>query len=407
MQQTGIPNNQRLVGLDAWRAVLLVLGVALHAASSSAGWEQWVGVATHKFRMEAFFAISGLLAAFTLPRQSVSKWLTRRWISLGVPTLVVMASLNALTPVLDLWSEQRRFNQAITAPVFHFPLLHLWFLPVLLACSTLLAGLVMSPTLMGRVDRAVGYIAGGKSMEMQRLRLILVTMLVALVGIGLDQAYTINASNVQPAGQLARFVFCNLGATSARVPYYSVFYFLGWLIGTRPDMADICLRHRKGLVALIAVGVASILVTFWYKGSYVFPYADENLLGGGRTFGSVTKAMIGVPATLLILSHAVSIKRVPRALGQLSQSSYTIYLVHVFLLAALSAALGSLGWGTTPRYLLLVLLTVMLGHQAHVLLVKRSAVLGFLLNGTGRLRDIVPLPVAEWKGFGRFARLAD
>ena len=397
MQQTGIFKHQRLVGLDAWRAVLLVLGVALHAVSNPLGWEQWVGVATHKFRMEAFFAISGLLAAFTLRQQGASKWLARRWISLGVPTLMVMMSLNPLTLALQVWDQQRQLGQELTPFAFHTPILHLWFLPVLLACSTLLASMTAWPALITRMDRAVGHLVSSAT-PLRRRCLIAAIMLLALAGIGLEQVYTLITAGYEPAGRMAGLAFRDFGLTGPWIPYYFVFYLLGWLIGARPDVAELCLHHRRVLVALVAIGVVGIVAAFWYKGrAYVFPYAFENALGGGRTFASITKALIGVPATLLILSHAVGVRRVPALLDRLSRSSYTIYLVHLFLLTALSAALGNRGRETMPRYLLLVLVTVAVGHQVHFLLVKRSAVLGFLLNGTGRLRDIVPLPVAQWK----------
>ena len=90
----------RLIGLDAARGVLLVLGVILHAANIytiGGGWlvsdekgniffDLLVG-AIHEFRMPTFFWISGYFCALTWERSGGVKTLRRRVPRLAVPLI--------------------------------------------------------------------------------------------------------------------------------------------------------------------------------------------------------------------------------------------------------------------------------------------------------------------------------
>jgi hypothetical protein len=169
-----------------------------------------------------------------------------------------------------------------------------------------------------------------------------------------------------------------------------VFYLLGWQIGRQPQFAERCLGHQKTLLVLALAGVAAIVAMYLVRGSEVFPYADENLLGGGRVFGWVSKALIAAPATLLVLGHAVRIRRVSPAIIRFSQASYTMFITHFFLIALVWAMLGNVGWGTTVQYLATIAIALAGSYAFHFRVVERSAILRYALNGHGRLRDLIP-----------------
>ncbi|WP_374943939.1 acyltransferase family protein [Sphingomonas sp.] len=368
----------------------------MHAATDPAGWYQWVGVATHKFRMEAFFAISGLLATFSLAKQGGPRWLAKRSVTLGVPAVVALVLLNVPTSVLMGWAADQRSGRPLAVPVVHLPILHLWFLPVLMGCSVIAAALWANPGPLRRFEAAVANMLQGRSSAVQPGMLIVALCALSLACAYLEQVFIdVDAASAYTsrAGAALMHAFAETGA---RLPYYLVFYLLGWQIGRQPRFAERCLGHQNLLLGLVLAGVAAIGAMYVLRGAQVFPYAEENVLGGGRVFGWVSKALIAVPATLLVLGHAVRIRRVSPAIIRFSQASYTMFITHFFFIALVWALLGNVGWGTTAHYVATVAITLAAGYALHVRLVERSAILAYLLNGQGRLRDLVPS--VSWSG---------
>lgn len=81
----------RLAGLDYWRALLPLVGVVYHAMVRVGGdaqfrWLEVWALAPHSFRMEAFFALAGLLAG---TRMAKPGYLLSRWRVLLVPAGVL------------------------------------------------------------------------------------------------------------------------------------------------------------------------------------------------------------------------------------------------------------------------------------------------------------------------------
>ncbi|THG36742.1 hypothetical protein E5988_16550, partial [Sphingomonas olei] len=85
--QMGFRSGERIAGLDAWRATLMLGGLLLHGSL----WQPpqalftAVGVVSSAFRMGSFFALSGLLCGFALRKRTSREWLVRRLVQIGLP----------------------------------------------------------------------------------------------------------------------------------------------------------------------------------------------------------------------------------------------------------------------------------------------------------------------------------
>lgn len=125
----------RIAGLDAWRAGLMLGGVLLHGTVLQQPLLLFhvIGAVSGAFRMGAFFAISGMLAALAAARKGPSAWIAGRTRQIGIPALFGLA---VLCPAMSLMLRAAVGpERAAHVPLFDWH--HLWFLVALLAHQTL------------------------------------------------------------------------------------------------------------------------------------------------------------------------------------------------------------------------------------------------------------------------------
>ncbi|MFN0068364.1 MAG: acyltransferase family protein, partial [Limisphaerales bacterium] len=109
-------------GLDALRAVAMLLGIVLHAAVSfttvfSYVWSvqdrersvvaDWIFHGLHSFRMPLFFLVSGFFARMVVARAGHREFLRRRWRRVGLPLLLGLVTLLPATRWADEFSRAR------------------------------------------------------------------------------------------------------------------------------------------------------------------------------------------------------------------------------------------------------------------------------------------------------------
>jgi glucan biosynthesis protein C len=137
-------NGDRVYGLDAARAVLMIAGIPYHAALpfSDGNWLielqsvpllGWLSWAIHLVRMPTFFFISGILSAIVVSRRGKSSWIKNRNSRLGYPLLFGVFVLNYGQFILLKTRVNHEYAQAV---YFSFPG-HFWFIIVLLMLSYL------------------------------------------------------------------------------------------------------------------------------------------------------------------------------------------------------------------------------------------------------------------------------
>lgn len=160
--------NDRLHGLDAVRAIALLLGIVLHATMSfmmpipARDSSQSVTLAVafyviHIFRMSAFYLIAGFFARMVIERRGLKAFIKDRARRIVIPMIGFWPVLMILLVPTIIWGVTKTFPDG--APEYSgqegggFPLLHLWFLYYL--CLLYIVALALS-VVSGVLDRSGG-----------------------------------------------------------------------------------------------------------------------------------------------------------------------------------------------------------------------------------------------------------
>lgn len=358
----GSVSGGHIVGLDVWRALLMLGGLFVHASIwlEPVALFRIVETVSGGFRMGAFFAISGFLSAMVLTRRDPREWLRMRIIQLGIPAIVGVGMLSPLiwgTAVLALGIHK--------APGVIVQWYHLWFLFGLLPCS-------MVAVLLHLMDVRYAIVArlfpdDGAERPRARVAMLWVAVCSAvLLGITpfvmravLAPPYLIAFANIQLiAGLVPMFVFGFLMARSPtlREGAYANYPLAAWTVALT-------------LGGCIATEVA-VTVT---PGAFV-----DDLAHYAR---AIAAAACPPAAFVLIWRSASRIRRVPPFVVRLADASYTIYVLHLPIAAMVNVGLRRIGCDPHISYVVCIVVTGALSFAAHVVLVSRSPVLALLLNG--------------------------
>lgn len=354
------PGGGRIEGLDAWRVLLMLGGLLLHAvpASQPAPWLPGISVISGSFRMGAFFGVSALLSGLILARRPANQWFATRWFQIGIPTLF---SLSVIAPIISLLFG---FHDAV-GPV---PLLswhHLWFLVALLlytAMTAITEGLDRRFAIFTKLER---HCSADRAIQP------LVLLLVSVIGALLMFATVSMLKVSMPPDKLDLAYQCRF------IVGYAPIYLMGYAMGRSPAFRSTMMQgFAWPLLILCAViggyawiGGADLLRNGWPVG----PWFDE-LRILGAAFGPVG-------AFILIVRSAYTIRRVPPIFRRLSDAAFTIYLIHYPLLVGFDIAFSRIGWNPYLEYAIAVVAAGCLSYWAHRHIVVRSAVLSLLLNG--------------------------
>ena len=377
-----ISKSPRLYGLDSWRAALLIMGIATHSVTAPAGAYQWVTVATHAFRMEAFFCVSGFLAAGAIQRQAPSIWLRARLVTLGIPMLFAMFLLNPATIVLDIFTTELRTGTAIKhiehlRPFF----LHVWFLWVLILCSISIAIMpIISTNDRIRLSLIEQILSSPKLSRFCNLAAMVGLYVLLLVAAVIEQQLRSLGHAFGPGTIAHKIVTASVESGTITFPSYLLFFVAGfWL--ARVDSLRVAVFDAWPLqAALVAIGTFWIVSNYATYGHNIFPHfypTDDS----HPVYVWLPKLLVGLPAALLIVRHGVIAQRAPHVFKRLSEASYTIFVCHFILIRILVFIIGGAWWGSMTHYLAVVSLTTLCGYMIHCLIVEKSALAALILNG--------------------------
>ena len=350
----------RIEGLYAWRAILMLGGLLLHATMGREDYPPFVAIniASGSFRMGTFFMIAGLLSGFALVRRpSPHAWLRRRLLQLGIPTVF---SLLVISPVIGALTTIRS-----AAPMPPFSMYHLWFMVTLIAYS-LLAYVVhradrhwpvfrhveqRSP--VARVRQSIVLLGTGTASFV--LTIVTLRMLAGLTG---------------PVASLTRQVPLMVG--------YAPVFLLGLAAARIPTLRRILIaRVRMPMLVLIGTVVAHLLwrsVLRLEVGTLLTGSIDNLLL-------AASGAWCPPAAAALILRSASAIRHVPPLLRRLSDASLTMYILHYPIIVALKVMVLPWHWHPLVEWAASVIVGGTLSYIAHVHIVDRSRFMALLLNG--------------------------
>jgi glucans biosynthesis protein C len=352
---------RRYPGLDAARALLMLGGVVLHASQLKEDRPFFLAIdqISAAFRMGAFFAVSGLLAGYSLARAGQWEWVRRRLVRLGPPTLFGLLLICPLMGALRY--------VAVGRPGEFWRLVldwyHLWFMVALLAYTALTPVLVQADARWRVTERlaARGEVAGAQAALL--VACSAATFALPLIWMELGRV----------PGLLAPVWHMRV------IPQYLSCYVLGLALARSDALCRLALADWK----LPAGVLGSVLLL------HLLPLGSELL-------AAVDALLCPPAATLLIIAWAVRVPRIPMAMTRLAEASLTIYLVHFPVELAVNALLLRAEWNIYAEYFLSMAIGGGLSYAFHRAMVRRSAIIGLVVNGRVRERRAVAEPaVAE------------
>ena len=354
----------------------MLLGIVLHVTAPYAPASEWVlhdpqssqaldwlfhGI--HLFRLPAFFWISGYFFAMTLSRGNVGTVMVRRLVRLVVPLAVTWLTLNVLQEVALALKEHR---SPVSAVLDGVPVGHLWFL-VDLAIISLLA---FGPLLMGRepLRRAAREMTDALPVPTLLLILTVCETLAVLsaraTGVGFDMIAGVT--------------------TLARVATYFPYFAAGIVMYHVPGLRQVFLRIPPVLV-LVALPLGTWAAT-WRR-------VHDGILA--ELAGPFEYLMVWICIGVVLQLFYRMVRRESRVIRLMCDSSYSVYLLHHFVVVLVAIALlpSQMGIGFKVAVGLVATFTVTTG--VHFAWVARSPVLQFLLNGKSPRRR-APVTAPEW-----------
>ncbi len=369
---------------DSLRAFLMLLGIPYHSAMVYNARVLWDIQSPEKseiltflsglfvtFRMPAFFIVAGYFAAMMLERRAPAAWLRSRLTRLGIPFLtglVLLAPVQialidihaATTGAAALTEALNRAARDVTHPDFSW-IMHLWFLPALIAYSILLVlfqTLVPSTLKSGWGDRA-------RSLCNARpgLALGLLVATVALWEVFVNQSQQLMLSI---DGALAYLLAHGID------PYlrYLPFFFVG-----------------AALRSLSEVRMALVWRSVWTLPAVAITTAVVASLLRGRDASGLDMAHNAVDGAAAVLVSLVLIGMAERffnrpdpRVDRIVDASFSIYLLHHPIIYALATLFLLVSWPPLAEFAVICLVTFLLSYAAHRL-IRRSAFSLFLFNG--------------------------
>lgn len=381
-------------GLDAVRAVALLLGVVLHAAMSFLpGAQVWIVAdvdrsttmaitfyVIHMFRMVLFFLIAGYFAHMLYHRVGCKTFIKDRLKRVAMPLFAGWPIIFPLIVAVVVWSAWIAGGGSLPetpppGPTFmpgDFPLAHLWFLWVLLllyGCAIVLQAATDRFDKKGRMrsgaDRTVRFLV-----TMHFPVLLATPLAIAL--------YAINK------WYMAFGIPTPDNSLYANVPAWVAFgsaFGLGWLVHRQSDLLDIW-KQRWGWNLCLAI-IATIAGLALLSLAPMSKPAEQD--GIKLTYAMIysigvwawTFAIIG---TGLRFMSGFSARR-----RYVADASYWLYLIHLPMVMALqvSVAKWPLSWAVKFPLILLVSFGVMLASYQWFV---RYTAIGAALNGKRHAR---------------------
>ena len=368
--------NKRLHGLDAYRAILMILGVVLHTALLY----ELGGIigSIHSFRMPAFYLLSGYFGALLFYKMEFLKMVKNRIKRVFFPFFVFVFLFFPINTFV--WTYLDSFNRGVVNPLeysLNFTIkgnllptdtMHFWFLYYLIFVIFIVLIVVLcferfSYSFPNLKMRLKGIFEGQWSfMFLIGALNFFWSVLFSWAGIPTDTSWVPN------------FII---------ILYYTLFYSLGWLIYT--SKVDLSL-FKKNAWYILVLGLFCSL----FHGSFDHLFTDYDdkkgiLLQWDKVFWFLVKNMVLSMALVcwvrgllgIFLKYCSSGSKVWR---YISDSSYWIFIVHITICPLTFILLAN--W-TAPIFLkflisaLLVFFVCLISYDGFI----RSTFVGAFLNG--------------------------
>jgi glucans biosynthesis protein C len=387
---------------DSLRAILMLLGIPYHAAMAYNTRVIWDVQSLDKsealtflsgflvtFRMPAFFIVAGYFAAMLLARRPPLAWLRGRFVRLGVPFLTGLILLappqlffidlkDAVNGLMTMPQAMHRAVYDVTHPGFGW-IMHLWFLPALLAYSTLIALTLAFVQARGLSQHLR---TTGEALSRHRAFALPTVLAVAMlweVAIALSHTYFLTI----PSG-LAFLLAHGVD------PYlrYLPFFLLGLLLRSVPDLRPSLVWQGGWTLPVIAT--ASAIAASLLRGR---PGLDLEILY------NAADAIAAILMSAVLIGCASRLWNRPnRTVDRIVDGSFTIYLLHHPLIYALVTLFLLVAWPPVLEFVIVSLATLAVSYGVHQIL-RQSRLALFLFNGLSmRSETASPAPPTPLEG---------
>lgn len=382
MSQKG---NSRIVHLDAVRAFFMLFGVLTHATmiGSNAAFDVVTNV-SGLFRMKAFFLISGFFGAMVLAKRGTGAFWAGRLPALLWPlatglVLIVPLTLWLMTlwfdgPISPLeWMKRSTLPPSFAEPVR--PLMHLWFLVVLIVFT------LASPGLMWAVrSRPVVALTWAMQASAKRVGLwghVLLISVLMMASRGLFLALFGSSFEKGEFGWIVAMIF-----------QYAPWFGFGALT-----------FHYRPLFDAFGLAPVRHIVGGLLLCSGMFVLASSSSLGVPLDLPMLpTKAMYWASRSAIVVFGFAGLVQICRRwfdretpfLRILVDSALTFYLLHIALIFLVVSLVGREMLGLGGLYILAVLLVPPLGIWLHVAVVSRSPMLRLMVTGKSLISAQAP-----------------
>lgn len=346
-------NQGRLYHLDYLRAGMMFLGVLVHASHADFGAGNFSAIReiSGAFRMECFFLISGFFSYILLERRKTLPFFKRRIVSLLVPALTCVI---LFVPITNRWMvsyfEMEGNNEYVTGWAAHT-----WFLFSLIIYT--LALISFAPLFRNYFNALSQKIP---------TRLLCVAVFLSVIICSLIAKKAITKFGVSiPSYEHWGFI---VSTSAAHFPYF----FVGAVMAARKDIFDIFHGNIWFWLALSVFFISCKIII-----------GDVDITTTTQDLSLMTLGLlVGFSLCGLLISFAYRHRHKDIFILKLmSDSAYTVYLIHYIIIAFVLTYTQQLNISITVKMLLAFIAACLIGIGFHMLIVKRFAVAGILFNG--------------------------
>jgi glucans biosynthesis protein C len=378
-------------GLDAARAIALLIGIVHHGIESFVSYVKWDWVTqdsqnsifldvlfyvSHVFRMQAFFLMSGYFAHLLFTRRGWYGFMMNRAKRLLLPFVIFWPLLYFAT--LNLWIAGIQYHQQLTyeeafkkLPAYMvwsngFPLMHLWFLYFLiLFCAGVI---LLRPVFVNWMDRKnvirrkCDQMLSSIAKKWWGGILLGCVMIAPMLGMTDWFGVDTSASGLFP--RIAPFVV------------YGMYFTLGWFIYRQPFILQYIQKYR---IHNLVLGLTLIMTLIAINLLFADPASGDAplillLLNSLYAIASMTTVF----GFLGYMQHWFAAEN--RTVRYLSDSSYWGYLIHLPVMAAFQILVANYDWFWGIKLLIIFLPSISIIILSYHLGVRKTWI-GRLLNG--------------------------
>ena len=393
-----IPHKtERLHALDSLRAIMMMLGIVLHAVITYNGAEPgtvwrirdpinfnenlgWIGACIHIFRMPIFMVVAGFFASLLFYERGPRWMFKNRMNRITYPFLVFVVLLfvpvvGGMSYTANIFANSSNALSEALAPFTSLTglipnrTMHLWFLYYLIMFSLVSFGLGLLfkklPDLSSFIHRSFHTI-----FKNPILRLFVFTALTIGILLFMNKSWVDTSTSFVP--DFNTFIF------------YFFFYMFGWVLFKSKSLLSSFKKYDYFLTA------TALIIFTWY---FFADVTDMNLwLKITVNAFCCWLFIFGITGLFIRFGSEHS-----AAMRYVSDASYWVYLVHLPLTVILPGLIADWNIPATFKFLFVVSVTTVVCFVTYHYLV-RSTFIGEFLNGrryTKKLSDIKPVVQPE------------